>query len=259
MRNIRLIIAYQGTNYGGWQIQPDVPTVQGVIEDRLQSMTQKHCRLRVAGRTDAGVHAQGQLANFFTDSKISVDGFFRGLNALLPRDISILAVDEVPMEFDSRRHNEGKHYRYTIWNQRAPSTNHASWSYHLYRPLDLQAMASAARLFVGTHDFVAFSAACCDRENTVRTLYRCTISSVPPLIHIDVEGTAFLRNMVRIIAGTIVDVGQGERAPGSISDLLQSGNRTQAGMTLPAHGLCLMRVFAQDLDKLSHNGESNQR
>jgi tRNA pseudouridine38-40 synthase len=243
MRNIRLVIAYQGTAYAGWQIQPVDPTVQGVIEARLQQMTQQPCRLRAAGRTDAGVHAAGQLANFRTESTISLRSFHRGLNALLPDDIAILSVEEVPLEFDSRRHNLGKRYRYSIWNQRTPSAELAARTLHLHRPLDLPSMARAARLLVGVHDFIAFRAADCERKTTVRTLYRVTLSDERPLIHIDVDGTAFLKNMVRIIAGTLVEVGRGDRDSQSIAELLRSGRRPQAGVTLPPHGLCLMRVF----------------
>ncbi len=243
MRNLRLVIAYQGTAYCGWQIQPSVPTVQGVIEEELRLMTQQPCRLRAAGRTDAGVHALGQVANFLTESNIPLQGFFRGLNALLPPDISILAIDEVPLELDARRHNRGKHYRYSIWNCRSPAPRFAATSYHLHRPLDLSAMALASRLLVGTHDFSSFRSASCERESTIRTIYRCTVSREGDLIQIDVEGTAFLKNMVRIMAGTLIEVAQHSRDPQSVLELFYAQDRRQAGITAPAHGLCLMRVF----------------
>ena len=243
MRNIRLVVAYRGAEYSGWQIQPTVPTVQGEIERRLEQMTGRPCRLRAAGRTDAGVHAEGQLANFRTESSISVQAFFRGLNALLPDDISICSAQEVDGDFDSRRHNRGKHYRYSIWNGREPSPRRAPEVWHLHRPLDLAAMATAARLLVGTHDFAALRSATCDCETTVRTIYRCTVAVEGQQLHIDVEGTAFLKNMVRVIAGTLVDVGRGRREPGSIPDLLASRDRTRAGPTAPARGLTLVRVF----------------
>lgn len=243
-RNIRLTIAYVGTAYSGWQIQPHSPTVQGVIEGLLHELTGAPCRLRAAGRTDAGVHAQGQVANFHTAASIPLRGFHRGLNALLPSDIAILEVDEVDADFDTRRHNQGKHYRYSLWNQRNPSPQQGPTSWHLYRPLDLGAMAEAAQLFQGTHDFCAFRAASCERETTVRTIFRCTLCDEGPLVHLDVEGTAFLRNMVRIMAGTLVEVGLGKRAPATVADLLRPGaDRRLAGLTAPAHGLCLVRVF----------------
>ena len=244
MRNLRLVIAYRGTRYAGWQVQPRSPTVQGTIEEKLQQLTQRPCRLRAAGRTDAGVHARGQLANLRTESALPEQALFRGLNALLPADISVLAVEQMPLEFDSRRHNLGKHYRYSIWNQRAPSPEHDETTLHLHRTLDIPAMALSARHFVGTHDFASFRSSSCERLTTVRTLFRCSLSSEPPLLHIDVEGTAFLKNMVRIIAGTLVEVGGSDRSPESVLELLdRQGRRPEAGITLPPHGLCLMRVF----------------
>jgi tRNA pseudouridine38-40 synthase len=242
-RNLRLVIAYAGTSYAGWQIQPNAPTVQGTIERRLAQMTGQPCRLRAAGRTDAGVHAAGQVANFTTESRITCRAFLRGLNALLPDDVSILSVEEVPPEFDSRRHNKGKYYRYTIWNTRPPSPRLAATTYHLHRALDLIPMAEAARALVGTHDFVAFRSASCERETTVRTLYRCTVSADGPLVEIHVEGTAFLKNMVRVIAGTLIEVGRGLRPPGSLPGLLADGDRRRAGITAPACGLTLVRVM----------------
>jgi tRNA pseudouridine38-40 synthase len=243
MRNLRFVIAYRGAGYNGWQVQPGVPTVQGTIESRLEQMTERPCRLRAAGRTDAGVHAAGQVANWLTPSTLSTMAFFRGLNALLPDDISVLSVTEVPLDFDARRHNQGKAYRYSIWNSPAPNPRLAPVSFHAHRPLDLQAMAAAARHFVGTHDFAAFRAASCERETTVRTVFRCTLSQEGSLIQIDVEGTAFLKNMVRIMVGTLIEVGRAKREAASLLGLLQEPDRSQAGMTAPAHGLTLRRVF----------------
>jgi tRNA pseudouridine38-40 synthase len=251
VRNLRLEIAYDGSAYAGWQIQTNAPTVQAAIEARLAQITQRPCRLRVAGRTDAGVHAAGQIANFLTESAIPLRGLLRGMNALLPPDIGILSVEEVALDFDSRRHNQGKRYRYSIWNQRAPSPALRARTYHLHRPLDVAAMAAAARHLVGSHDFSAFRAADCTCKTTQRTLYRCTVSQEGALIAIVVEGTAFLKNMVRIIAGTLLAVGQGARGPESIPTLLASRDRTQAGVTLPPHGLCLERVFLDSGPRLA--------
>lgn len=239
-----LTIQYDGTAYCGWQVQPQVPTVQGTIEAVLQKMTQAPCRLRAAGRTDAGVHAQGQIASFYTASAIPPQGFFRGLNALLPQDIAISAIQAVSPDFDARRHNHGKHYRYTICHQKHPSPEQARRALHVYGALDLAAMAQAAQRLVGRHNFAAFRAASCERETTVRTLYRCTVTRRSAAVTVDVEGTAFLKNMVRIITGTLLEVGQGRRSAGSLVELLKNGDRTEAGITAPAHGLCLMRVFS---------------
>lgn len=242
-RNIRLTIAYQGTAYSGWQIQDNAPTVQEEIEQRLLQMTGERCRLRVAGRTDAGVHARGQVANFHTTAAIPLQGFHRGLNALLPEDISILSAEQVAPDFNSRRDNHGKRYRYSIWNTRQRSPGHAPWSWQIHRPLDLQAMADAAWRLVGRHDFSAFRTAQCDAPTTERTIYRCTVRHEQPMVQIDVEGTAFLRNMVRIIAGTLQAIGRNQRSPALIDELLRDGDRDRAGMTAPPHGLCLMKVF----------------
>ena len=243
LRNIRLTVAYEGTYYCGWQIQPVAPTVQGVIERFLARMTQTPVRIRAAGRTDAGVHAQGQVASFKTESNITVRQFLRGLNSMLPEDIGVLKVEQVGPQFDARRTNHGKHYRYTLLNSRIPVPHRAPFSLRVFRPLDLTAMATAAQHLVGTHEFDAFRSADCERETTLRTIYRCTVAQEGPFVHIDVDGSAFLRNMVRIIAGTLLEVGKGRRDAGSLSTLLASRDRTRAGMTLPPHGLCMMKVF----------------
>jgi len=243
MRYIRLVIAYRGTAYSGWQIQPAVPTVQGEIERHLQQMTGEPCRLRAAGRTDAGVHAEGQVANFRCESAIALRSIHRGLNGMLPDDIVIRSVDEVDRGFDSRRHNHGKHYRYQIWNARIPSPLLSPYTWQLHRLLRVERMARAARHLVGTHDFSAFRSANCDCATTVRTIHRCTVGLTDPLLQIDVEGTAFLKNMVRIITGTLVDVGRETREPDSIVELLESGDRSRAGLTAPACGLTLVEVL----------------
>lgn len=242
-RNLRLLVAYDGGGFSGWQIQPRAPTVQGAIEAALQQITQRPCRLRAAGRTDAGVHALGQVANVYTESAIGCDKLRGGLNALLPDAITIRELREAPAEFDARRGARGKHYRYTIHNARVipPLTRRAA--HHVHGALDLPAMADAAARLVGRHDFAGFRSASCERETTVRTLYRCTIAAQAPTIRIDVEGTAFLKNMVRIIAGTLIEVGLSKRPPSCIDELLASGDRTQAGITAPPHGLCLIEVF----------------
>ena len=245
-RNILLTVAYQGARYSGWQIQPRSPTVQGKIQARLETMTQHALRLRAAGRTDAGVHAAGQVANFRTTSDIPNKGFLRGLNAMLPDDIGIREVREVSLAFDARRHNTGKRYRYSLYNLRPASPIHAPNTWHVRRPLDLLAMAQAGAHLCGRHHFDAFRSARCDRENTLRTLYRVTVAQDGPLVHIDVEGSAFLRNMVRIIAGTLLEAGRGRMDPDAVPGILAGLDRRKAGPTAPPHGLSLMEVFTYD-------------
>jgi tRNA pseudouridine38-40 synthase len=200
-------------------------------------------RLRAAGRTDAGVHAVGQVANFYTESTIPLHGWRKGLNSLLPRDVAIREVVEVGLDFDARRHARGKLYRYTIYNHetRAPLCARHSW--HVRTRLDEAAMNAAALPLVGQHDFRAFRAADCERLSTVRDLSRLTVRRDGDFVHVEVVATAFLKNMVRIIVGTLLDAGRGDRAPESVRQLLGAGERAAAGMTVPPHGLTLLRVF----------------
>jgi tRNA pseudouridine38-40 synthase len=245
VRNLKLTIEYDGTDFHGWQRQPTpARTVQQVIEDALAQMTGAPVVLRGAGRTDAGVHARGQVANVRTETAIPAQGLARGLNALLPRDVAVVALEDVDPEFDARRWACGKHYRYRLWNAepRAPLLRRTSW--HIRRRLDVQAMQAAARHLLGEHDFTAFRAADCDRKNPVRNIHRLDFSQVEaPLIVLDAEATAFLKHMVRVIVGTLVEVGLGARAPDDLAAILASRDRTQAGRTAPATGLTLQRVY----------------
>lgn len=243
MRNIRLTLAYDGAAYHGWQRQPGQPTVQGAIEACLQQLTQQPCRLRGASRTDAGVHALGQVASFRSETTLSCAALARGLNALLPPDIVVRHAEDVDLTFDPRRDCAGKHYRYALHNARtlqAPLTGHA---WQLRGPLDVGAMAEAAWSLVGEHDFAAFRAADCDRLDTRRTIYRASVArGVGPALLLDLEGTAFLKNMVRIITGTLVEVGRGRMRPAIIGELLAHGDRRRAGPTAPPYGLVLVQV-----------------
>lgn len=243
MRNIRLIVSYDGSAFAGWQMQPGQRTVQGCIEDVLARLTQAPCRLQGAGRTDAGVHAEGQVACFHSDTRLDCYRLLRGLDGLLPADICVRSVEDVDPSFNPRWHNDGKHYRYLIYRPRERDIRHHPRAWHVHGPLDLSRMAAAARQLVGHHDFAAFRAADCQRETTTRTLYRVTVSQRPPLVQLDVEGTAFLKNMVRIIAGTLVQVGKGQLELADIDRLLADGDRREAGVTAPARGLTLQQVF----------------
>jgi tRNA pseudouridine38-40 synthase len=242
-RHIKLTIEYDGTDFSGWQRQANAPTVQQTIEEALASMCHAKVILRGAGRTDAGVHARGQVASFFTDTRIPVAGFVRGLNSVLPRSIGIRTGEEVDERFDARRSARGKHYRYQVWNreERAPLVDRYAW--HVVTPLDLAAMQAGAPYLVGEHDFSAFRAADCDRKNPVRVLHRVDVARQGDLVTFDLEGTAFLKNMVRVIVGTLCEVGHGRRTPANIAEVLAGRDRTRAGRTAAPRGLTLERVL----------------
>jgi tRNA pseudouridine38-40 synthase len=242
-RNLRLLIEYDGTAYGGWQVQQNAPTVQGAIEAAIGQMSAEAVRLRAAGRTDAGVHARGQVANFYTETRIPADGWRKGLNSLLPPDVAIRAAADVPLEFDSRRHAHGKLYRYTIWNHETRSPLRWRTTWHVRRPLDVAAMRAAAVELVGRRDFAAFRAADCERLTTVRDLSRLEVQRDGDLVTIEVTATAFLKNMVRIIAGTLVAAGHGALTPAALAAIRDEGDRTRAGVTAPPQGLCLVEVY----------------
>jgi tRNA pseudouridine38-40 synthase len=243
LRNVRLVLEYDGTDFAGWQRQPATRTVQEVLERAIAAMVHEPVLLRGAGRTDAGVHARGQVASFLTASTIPCDGLRRGLNGSLPPDVAVVAADDVPEAFDARRWARGKHYAYRIWNAPSRSPLRERFVWHLYRPLDRAAMTEAGRALLGEHDFSAFRAAHCDRKNPVRTLRRLDcVEEEPGLLAIHLEATAFLRNMARVIVGTLVEVGLRARPAADTARLLAGRDRTQAGRTAPARGLTLEHV-----------------
>lgn len=241
-RTLRLVVEYDGTDFAGWQRQPGQRTVQACLEEAFQAMTGESPFVRGAGRTDAGVHAQGQVASVRVNARIPVGGFLRGLNAHLPPDIAVLALADAPPEFDARLSARGKLYRYTIWNHLVRSPRHRRTTWHCRAPLDLDAMRAAAATLVGQHDFRAFRAADCERRTTVRLVRQFHVERQGALITCDVEGTAFLKNMVRIMVGTVVAAGRHELTADEIRSLLADGDRTRAGVTAPAHGLTLVQV-----------------
>jgi tRNA pseudouridine38-40 synthase len=248
MRNIKLIIEYEGTAYCGWQVQPNGLTVQEVMEGALLRMLGEPAKLRSSGRTDAGVHARGMVACFNTEKNLPLRAFREGLNTMLPQDIAVREVCEVPLSFNPRADAQAKHYRYTLLldKHRSPLARHIAW--RLGGALDLDAMRAACALFVGEHDFAAFRASNCAAKTTVRKINSLDLVQDGPWLHIDVNGTGFLKNMVRVMAGTIVEVGQGRREARDVARLLLEGDRQVSGMTAPPHGLCLMEVFyAPDL------------
>lgn len=203
--------------------------------------------VRSSGRTDSGVHACGHPAGFITKSTIPLKGYWRGLNRLLPETISIQSVCEVPMAFDARRWHCRKTYRYTIHNSSFGNPFYERFTWRVGRKLNIEAMKHAAVHLIGTHDFNAFRAADCGRANAVRTIEAVEIEDHNDFIFIDVIGPAFLKNMVRIITGVLVDVGSGKITPSQVPALLDSKDRTLAGQTAPSKGLCLLKVFYHGL------------
>lgn len=250
MPTVRLIVRYDGTDFSGWQRQRGVPTVQEEIETAASVMACERVIVRGAGRTDAGVHAHGQLAAFRTEATIPDYGWRMGLTGRLPRSIAIVDARQVQDDFDPRRASAGKRYRYLIISSphRDPLLRDRAW--HLWGDLDVELMRREAVALVGTHDFAAFRAADCERETTVRTLFRVEVldrwQGRDDLIAIEVEGTAFLKNMVRVIVGTLVDVGRKRLPPGTVVKRLADHDRTLSGMTAPAQGLYLDEVFIKD-------------
>ena len=242
-RTLRLTVEYDGTDFAGWQRQAGQRTVQQCLEEAFAVMTGGPVCVRGAGRTDAGVHADGQVASVEVASRIPALGFMRGLNSNLPRDIAVLDVADMPAGFNARWGARGKIYRYQIWNHPVRSPRRSRDSWHVFAPLDVHAMREAAAILCGEHDFRAFRAADCERRTTVRVLRRFDVYRDGGLITCEVEGTAFLKNMVRILVGTLVAVGHGKMAAATISELLTHGDRTKAGMTAPACGLTLAKVI----------------
>ncbi len=245
-RTILLVIEYDGTDFVGWQQQaPGQRSVQATLAAAIHGMTDEHPTLRASSRTDSGVHALGLPVTFETASSIRRVGFLRGLNTLLPADLSVRAVWDVPQGFDVRKSSRGKRYRYDVWNGpwRSATRGRQSW-WVRGAPLDRAAMQAAGAHLLGEHDFSSFRAAHCDSVSVCRCLTRVDVLEPEPhLVRIVVEGNAFLQHMVRIIAGTLVDAGHRRRTPDDVAAILAARDRTLAGMTAPAHGLTLERVF----------------
>ncbi len=243
MRNIKVIIEYDGTGYHGWQSQENAVSVQRVVEDAFKKLTGENIKLIGASRTDTGVHSYGQTANFLTESKIPAEKFFLAVNCLLPPDISVVHSEEVPKDFHSRFDAKGKKYKYLIYNDRAPSALLRSRAFHVPVPLNLEAMKKAAEYIPGKKDFSAFKASGSNVKDSIRTVWGIELQKKDKIIELTVSGDGFLYNMVRIIAGTLVDVGMGRIAPDELGTIIESRDRTRAGRTAPAHGLYLVEVY----------------
>ncbi|MEJ2039143.1 MAG: tRNA pseudouridine(38-40) synthase TruA [Desulfosarcinaceae bacterium] len=241
-KNFKLTIEYDGSAYHGWQRQPADPSIQAAIEDALEKMTRQKIVLTGSGRTDAGVHARGQTANFKCGTRLDPEDFRQGLNSLLSDDIVILECKAVPPDFHARFDTKGKHYRYTIRNHALPAAIGRQYAWWIRRPLDINAMQQALPCLLGRHDFKAFEGAGSPRPHTIREVYRADLLSQPPRLLFDIEADGFLRFMVRNIVGTLVAVGMGRIPAERCRQILESGDRGQAGATAPPQGLCLMEV-----------------
>ncbi|MDD2540850.1 MAG: tRNA pseudouridine(38-40) synthase TruA [Desulfuromonadaceae bacterium] len=242
MPTILVTIAYDGTNYSGWQVQPNGLAVQQVVEDAFEQLLKERVQVRSSGRTDAGVHARAMAASFTTDRDLPLRAFVEGANRFLPADVAIQTACIVPEGFKPITMAYAKQYRYTIINSLVRSPLDRLYSWQVREPLDLVAMEEAADHFVGSHDFAAFRASNCVAKTTVRRIDAVQIHREGARITIDVIGGGFLKNMVRVMVGTLVDIGKGRFAPTDIDRLLQSGDRKEAGSTAPACGLCLIQV-----------------
>jgi tRNA pseudouridine38-40 synthase len=241
---VKLTLEYDGTRYVGWQVQPNGPSIQAEVERALATPHGAPRRVTAAGRTDAGVHARGQVASFPEERPLPLVAYVKGMNALLPGDVAVRAASVEPDGFDARRSARGKRYRYVIENlaTRSPLTRLQAWQ--LFVPLDAGAMREAARHLVGRHDFAAFQASDCEAHHAVRDVRRVDVlGERGGRIEVVVEATAFVKHMIRNFVGTLVEVGRGKRAPSSLAAILAGRDRRAAGPTAPPQGLCLEEVF----------------
>jgi tRNA pseudouridine38-40 synthase len=244
MRNIRLLLEYDGAAYHGWQRQQNARTIQEVVETALAKLTGEAVKVRGSGRTDAGVHALGQVANFKTSSHIPLKAFYAGLNSLLPRDIAVLDAVEVPPDFHARKSARTKTYEYRILNRKEPSPLNRRYAWVVREPLDFAAMARAAATILGEHDFSAFRASGGSPGSACRRVQAAAWrQGEGGRLRFSITANGFLRGMVRSLVGTMVEIGQGKRPPEDLSDLLASGDRRLAGPTAPAQGLFLVEVI----------------
>ncbi|MFH0827930.1 MAG: tRNA pseudouridine(38-40) synthase TruA [Candidatus Omnitrophota bacterium] len=244
MRNIRLTLQYDGTNYFGWQCQKNTRlTIAEILGKNLKTILREEIKLIAAGRTDAGVHARAQTVNFTTVSSITIPRLRQSLNALLPEDIRAVKAQDAPLDFNSRYNAKVKTYRYTILNRNFSDVFMRRYVYYFpLSRLDVSAMRKASAFLIGRHDFSSFKRVDKKKKTTVRELKEIKIIKKGALIHIDVTANSFLYHMARNIAGTLIEIGKGKLPPESLQEILRAKNRKTAGPTAPARGLCLMKV-----------------
>lgn len=251
MRNIKLTIAYDGTHFHGFQVQPNLRTVQGMLQETLEAVVKHPISIIGSGRTDAGVHARGQVVNFHTSARIPLEKWPIVLNTRLPDDLVVLTSEEMPERWHSRFDARGKVYRYQVDLSPYSNVFMRHFSYHYPYPLRIEPMIEAAKHLVGRHDFTSFCAANTPVEDKVRMLYAVDVAMEGDLLTITCRGEGFLYNMVRIIAGTLLDVGRGKIAPEKIPDILSAKDRSSAGVTAPALGLTMWQVLYDDFAEMS--------
>lgn len=243
MRNIKLIIEFDGSNFLGWQRQPKGRTVQKEIEIAIFKATGEEIMINGSSRTDAGVHAREMVANFFTDSTIPGDKFREAINTRLPHDVSIVKSEEVPEEFHARYSSKGKTYSYTIINRYERLSLGHQYLYHCKYNLNVDEMRNACKYFIGTHDFRAFMSPGSSIKTTTRTIQELYIEQKENEIKIFITADGFLYNMVRIIVGTLIKIGNGRLPAEEVKSIIEEGNRKRAGMCVPPNGLILEKVF----------------
>ncbi len=244
MRNIKIVIEYDGTDYHGWQCQADIPTVQKTIEDAIHQITKEKVKITGSGRTDSGVHAMGQVANFLTETHMDPETLKKALNSTLPRDISIIKTQEVPNYFHAQFNSLSKVYEYRIFNKPYPPALQRNKVWHVSEKLDSEKMKKSAAYLEGTHDFSVFATADITVKSTVRTVKQVSIRKTREgLILIEIEANGFLKRMVRMITGTLVETGKGKLAPEEFGQILAKGQKTKNVFTAPPQGLFLKKVL----------------
>ena len=246
---IKLTVEYDGSRYAGWQRQQNALAVQQVLEEALSELTGAPVRVTGASRTDAGVHALGQVAHFDTACRVPPDKYALALNTLLPADVRVAHSQQAAPDFHARFSAKGKRYRYLMYDRPHASALYRNLCAHSIYPLDAQRMDQEARRMVGAHDFAAFAASGSVVKDTVRTIYACRVARQGPFAVLTVEGSGFLYNMVRILAGTLMAVGAGKLPEGAVQRAIESGDRLALGPTAPPQGLTLMEVYYSEMEK----------